>query len=315
MANPVEVVEDADLSVVLRNFVGRLSRDIRKAAVTLSDAEVRFLVDYYYQMQDDRIAHAGRIRSIGDSEPHEVLTWLETNSRMMENAIKSALDSYTMSSAIGIWCRSICGIGPVIAAGLLAHIDIKKAPTAGHIYGFAGLNPSVKWEKGQKRPHNADLKRLCWLIGESFVKMQGRESDFYGKQFYERKRYEVEKNDAGGNVAEATRALGERRYERETGAKLWYTGCYPAGTTANALNVPAEKREAYLKSVRLPVGEGQQMLPPAHVHARAKRWTVKLFLSHLQHVWWTLEFGAEPPHPYAISILDHAHYIPPPNFP
>ena len=37
------------------------------------------------------------------------------------------------------------GIGPVIAAGLLANIDIKQAPTVGHIWRFAGLDPTNKW--------------------------------------------------------------------------------------------------------------------------------------------------------------------------
>jgi hypothetical protein len=51
--------------------------------------------------------------------------------------------------------------------------------------------------KGQKRPHNAKLKVLCWKIGDSFVKQQSRENDVYGKVYGERKRLELERNDAG----------------------------------------------------------------------------------------------------------------------
>lgn len=60
-----------------------------------------------------------------------------------------------------ITCNSIHGIGPVISAGLLAHIDIHRAVTVGHIWRFAGLDPSVKWLKKTKRPWNAGLKVLC----------------------------------------------------------------------------------------------------------------------------------------------------------
>ena len=56
------------------------------------------------------------------------------------------------------------------------------------------------------------------------------------------------------------------------------------------------------------------MLPPAHVHARAKRYAVKLFLSHYQHVAWRNEFGEDPPKPYVIQHLGHADRMLPPNY-
>jgi hypothetical protein len=42
---------------------------------------------------------------------------------------------------------------------------------------------------------------------------------------------------------------------------------------------------------------------------------VKLFLAHYHHVAWTLATGTPPPKPYVISILGHADFIAPPNFP
>ena len=53
------------------------------------------------------------------------------------------------------------------------------------------------------------------------------------------------------------------------------------------------------------------ILPDGHIHARAKRYAVKLFLAHLHSVWYEIEFGREPPLPYAIAILGHAHHIKP----
>jgi hypothetical protein len=51
------------------------------------------------------------------------------------------------------------------------------------------------------------------------------------------------------------------------------------------------------------------MLPPAHVHARARRWVVKLFLSHFHAEWFQKHYGKPAPLPYAIDILKHAHLI------
>ena len=50
-------------------------------------------------------------------------------------------------------------------------------------------------------------------------------------------------------------------------------------------------------------------LPPAHIHARAKRYAVKLFLSHLHEVWFKHEFKVAPPLPYPITLPEHSHKI------
>jgi hypothetical protein len=181
-----------------------------------------------------------------------------------------------------ITCNSIVGIGPVISAGLAAHIDVTRSNTVGHIWRFAGLDPTVEWKKGEKRPWNASLKCLCWTIGESFVKVSGRPDDFYGQLYLQRKQIEQQRNEAGGLADQAARKLERFKIGKDTDAYK----AYAAGK-----------------------------LPPAHIHARAKRWAVKLFLAHYHHVAWTMATGTPPPKPYVISILGHADMIMPPNFP
>lgn len=261
----------------------KLTRDLRAAAQTLSADEARFLVDAYYMMQENRIRADSQIRALTKSgEPHSVLGWLSDNADGLESGIKSALDRYSASHAIGVWARSQKGIGPVIASGLMAHIDINKAPTAGHIWNFAGLNPGVEWKKGEKRPWNAALKTLCWKIGESFVKVSGDDEAFYGVLYRERKQLEQGRNERGEFAEAAKAALAKKRFGDDTKARKFYE-------------------------------EGK--LPPAHVHARAKRWTVKIFLSHLHAVWHEIEFGKPAPVPYAIAHLGHAHLLKPPGWP
>jgi hypothetical protein len=267
-----------DLTPVLR-----LTRDLRSAAKILSDDEARFLVDAYYSMQEDRIRAAHQKRALSENnEPADVMAWLFDQREVLEKQVARALDAYSGANQVGTWMRSIVGIGPVIAAGLLAHIDITKAPTAGHIWRYAGLDPTQSWEKGQKRPWNARLKTLCWKIGESFVKVSNNENDVYGKVYKERKELETAKNEAGEFAEQAKATLAKKKFGADTQAKKYYE---------------------------------QGKLPPAHIHARAKRYAVKLFISHLQHVWWEVATGEKPPKPYVLTHMGHAHYIEPPNWP
>lgn len=263
--------------------VDRLTRDLRNAAVTLSTTEARFLVDAYYAMQADRIRAGHQERTLTENEePHLIMSWLMAQRDTLEKQIARALDAYSGSKELGRWARSIKGIGPIITAGLLAHIDIERAPTVGHIWRFAGLDPTAIWGKGEKRPHNADLKRLCFLIGESFVKVSGYDDDVYGKVYKERKIREEQRNEAGLFAEQAKASLAAKKFGKDTEARK----AYEAGR-----------------------------LPQARLHMRAKRYAVKLFLSHYHHVAYELHYKELPPKPYVISHLQHAHFDGPPNWP
>jgi hypothetical protein len=50
-------------------------------------------------------------------------------------------------------------------------------------------------------------------------------------------------------------------------------------------------------------------LPQKALHERSKRWAVKLFLAHWHAEAYRRHYGKEPPLPYAIGILGHAHRI------
>lgn len=259
--------------------VQRLSLDLAKASTTLTTQEARFLVDAYYLMQDGRKRADNQVRAM-KAEPHMLISWFATQHDTLESQIKRALDRYSDAQPVGLWMKSIYGIGPVIAAGLLAHIDITKSPTVGHIWRFAGLDPTTKWNRSQKRPWNAALRTLSWKIGQSFMKFAAHPECVYGHLYRKRKEYEVKRNDSGGNAETAARILTEKKYGKGT--------------------------EAYKA---LSVGK----LPPAQIDARARRYAVKLFLSHLQTVWWFVHTNNLPPDPYVIAHKGHVDYIPVPN--
>ncbi len=386
----------------------RLTKDLAQAAGTLTRAEARFLVSAYYRMQENRIRTAHQTRTLSD-QPHQTLEWLFEQNNTLENQVKRALGYYASAHPVGEWMQSITGIGPVISAGLLAHIDITICNTASRIWRYAGLDPTVKWpnttqvtdaikshypdgvpkvipfidatqiavefgrnpglfmdrlrrEHGnsvtktqfgnlihelqddkikftkteirealneysvptrvkldelddalltdifginpnefviharktfcvgvtpetltkeiKRLPWNAELKSLCaFKLGESFVKVQNNPNDIYGKLYATRKAQEQTRNDAL-----EFRDIALQR--------------------ANTVSKSTEAYRHYSAG----------KLPPAHIHARARRYAVKIFLSHLHEVWYEMHFGKQPPAPYAMVHLGHTDYIPPPNW-
>lgn len=304
-----------------------LNRDIMKSTHLLSDKEARYVVDLYYQLQEYRKRAANQNRAMSEAEePTELVHWLFGSFRLMESSIKNYLGHYSKTRAVGRWSNGLTGIGPVISAGLMAHIDMVHAhkkidcnccvdiderdriiklknlkndasicaghpiETVGHIWSFAGIlgrDPETgenfqKWEKGQKRPHNAKLKTLVWKIGQSFVKVSNKESDVYGKIYKARKEFEIGKNDRLEYADQAKQKLEKFRIGKTTEAYKHYS---------------------------------QGKLPPGHIQQRAERYSAKIFLSHWHAVAYYEHFGKKAPKPFAIAELGHAHMVDIPNWP
>jgi hypothetical protein len=262
-----------------KSSIQRLTRDLAMAARIMGPREARFLVDAYYTSQENRKRAANQARSMSKGEqpePHVLLDWLFEQSRLLEGQIKRALDEYTRAHIMGEWMRGIVGIGPVISAGMLAHLEGPR-PTAGKIYAFAGLaaDGQKPWKSGEKRPYNVQLKTLCWHAGQSFMKLAARPDCFYGHLYRQRKEFEQRMSDEGKRAATAAEWLP--RVGRTTEAFKHYS----AGK-----------------------------LPPSQIDGRARRYAVKIFLSHINEVW-LKKLGMPVPAPFAIGRLGHTEYIPP----
>jgi len=260
--------------------VKRLSRDlitaIKDKTLVMTRGDIRYLVDVYYQLQEFRkAAYSQEGAADAQAEPKNLVEWMAQQLEILENQVRRALDAWTSTDPVSKWAKSIHGIGPVLSAGLSAHIDIERAPTVGHIWSFAGLNPKMVWEKGQKRPYNARLKVLCWKIGDSFVKQHNNPKCAYGRVYAERKALEVSRNDGGLLKEQAAATL--------------------------------EAKKITDKATRARYEEGR--LPDGRIDLRARRYAVKLFLSHWHDVSYRERYGVAPPLPYPIAHLGHAHVI------
>jgi hypothetical protein len=133
------------------------------------------------------------------------------------------------------------------------------------------------------RPWNQRLRSCCWNLGECLIKVGGPDN-IYTQLIAERKILEVDRNERGLNQAACEREMERKQYGKHTKAYSFYT---------------------------------RGLLPPQHVHARARRYGIKLFLAHLHHVMWWEAFNRPPVRPYILEHSDgkHTRFIEIPNFP
>lgn len=314
----------------------KLTKDLRAAAGVMQRNQARYLIGIYLSMQASRKASdqkIARMEKRGLMEPHSVLEWASEKSYAVEKQILAAINMFAESEYMGRWAMGIFGVGPVVAAGLLAHIDMNSwkcahvqdqdeipcnpdAPhgpeckhlpiqTAGQIWRFAGFDPTAVWEKGEKRPHNAALKQICYYAGESFIKGCNNPKSVFGKLFKDRKAFEWQRNLSGGNAEQCPKELAKKKFKKSSNAYKWLSGLVDPDWARECL----ESGKPFPESVKVIVGKPFPMLPPAQIHARARRHSIKLFLSAWHAEAYRHEFSKEPPAPFAIASLGHAHYI------
>lgn len=126
--------------------VRRLTADMRRAAETMGDSEVRYLIDLYYATQENRKRGANQLRAAkADQEPNSFVDFMSHQVESMEGICNSALHIIANRTRTGRWCMAIKGISGVLTAGLLASLDVRKAPTAASFWRFYGLDPTWVW--------------------------------------------------------------------------------------------------------------------------------------------------------------------------
>lgn len=287
----VETVEGAAYSELRR----LLRLDLRDAERMTPDV-LRYAVDLYYTLQKQRIILCQQADAI---EQGTLISRMAQVFQGLEEEMRYALERYLDDPVeewhreAGHWSLRIRGIGPVLAAALFAHVNMERCPYVSSLWRFAGLDPTARWGKGQRRPWNAKLKTICWRIGDSFVKTSGvcvkdgrvlelneiPENALYCWLYVTKKEEQKQKNEAGAFAEQAAEALSSGRFSRDTKTRA----AYEAGR-----------------------------LPDGRIHLRAQRYAVKMFLSH----WWQVAYesfhGKPAPDPWVISIGGHQRLIPVP---
>jgi len=281
---------------------------VKKNPIT-SREELRSLVRLYYDIQNFRIGAGNRQYQLDKNEeenktkkksttkPNVSFEYATAGLKETEEAISKWIKEYVSNDPIGKWLIATKGIGPILAGGLISYIDITKCQTAGSIWKYAGWEghrPPKK--KGVKLDYNPDFRVLCWKCGESFQKISGVIKDsegnpvldekgnvqyksLYGGLYAEKLKWYIDKNEAGGFAEAAKTALSEKNITASATKE-----CYESGK-----------------------------LPMAHLISMAKRYAVKIFLSHLFTVWYEYENKKPAPRPFVEVHCGHVHMIEPPH--
>ena len=287
-------------------FEKGFNKTVKNNPVT-SRSEVTSLVSQYYDIQAFRIAGGNRqfqldnsgtsVAANNNNNPKNIsFAYVNAGFKEIEGIIVKWLKDYVEHDKMGQWLIATKGIGPVLAAGLLSYIDISKCQTAGSIWRYAGWEGHrAPRKKGVKLDYNPKFRVLCWKCGESFQKLSGTKKDKDGNTIYENGK-PVYKSYYGGLYAEKLK---------------FYIDKNEAGGFAEAAKLALEEKNIQNVKTRATYESGK--LPMAHMIAMAKRYAVKIFLSHLFEVWYEYENGVKPPRPFVEVHLGHVHIMEAPN--
>ena len=340
-------MDDPDIEVFEVEKMSREMKKIILNVPHVSKEEVRTLVTLFYQIQDIRIHISEQIRSIerevsapGDNSNANllILRWVLQSVAGTEKGIKDALELICKSDKVGRWLLSINGIGPALAAGCLAYFDVTDRQYASSFISYAGLNdnnrpwlgkdkskkiideviakyadpddknPKItddmvieisartqwkfgylrdlacdgkgKWKKDKliaacaKIPYNADLKTHMWKVGKSFEYLKSNKKSLYGRLLAERIALEMARNEEGYYKPLIEKHMSEKNYSKGTETY----NCYMEGK-----------------------------LPMTEINARCRRWTEKIFISHLFEEMYRVANDKIPPRYYALEHCDGHH--------
>jgi hypothetical protein len=195
----------------------------------------------------------------------------------LEADLKKTLELYVSQHPLAFWADSIYGLSPVIFAVLFSMVDINKAPTAGNIWSYCGLDIRKADPEDKTRAYsfNKLLKHTVWMIGQSFTAFAEHDMCKYGHLFKERLEFETDMNTAYEYKPLADTYLTKKLYKTEAAREWLETG----------------------------------RLHPEHIAERSRRHVVKIFLAHLHHVWYLEHFKSDPPKPFTNPDLHYSLFI------
>jgi hypothetical protein len=145
---------------------------------------LRFLVETYYDVQAQRIMAENRLRSYAKANEEEQKQQLQSMSDWVDQ--RMATCEAELKALVLKECRKIPfaktyllktkGVGPCIAGGIVAYVETPaRFDTISKLWAYAGFHTvegkAPRKMKGEKANWNPHLKRICWLAGESFVKV------------------------------------------------------------------------------------------------------------------------------------------------
>jgi hypothetical protein len=154
------------------------------------------------QIQKARIQFSNRIFALESGNDHATKAEWETCQKYLdvfqklEEKITQDIRLTVRDEAIFNKMKGVVGIGEILAAKLIAMIEIERCNTISSLWRYAGFGvidqKAEKRIRGEPMHYNMRLKAACWLVGTSFLRC-GKKSP-YASLYYERKeRYSIDR--------------------------------------------------------------------------------------------------------------------------
>lgn len=303
---------------IVKKILEKIEKDREKGKMTkpiLSDAEATIcknLVLKFYEIQEVRKGMTNALNmtkrdypDFDTTEQAEVVAKVED----LEKDLKKEIVSHISSLKIYGWMQSIEGIGPIISAGLISGLqDPARFDNPAKLWRYCGLSP-VDWcESCDKRFAGETKKeREAWAYREA----KGiEERKAKSKKNIKAKQKELLKKVCDCESPSVVQVAEKRR----KGLPIHYkpflkTLCFKIGEMGFVRH-KGYYRDKY-DEFRAYEDKNYPNLSKGHRYARAKRKTVKLYLSHLWNAWRRIN-GESITTPYVIKMGGH-NYIAPPN--
>ena len=324
-------------------------KDLKKQVKSIKNAsrqEIKCLVDNYYQIQKKRIALQGQIRALKQDTDDvntdafcEILDWQLKAQMVQEKGLKDALDCICKTSEVGRWLLEVKGIGPTLAAGLMAYLDVTGLEYATHFISYAGLNdqnrPGLSSEASKKVVEDV-LQGSKEITNDHLVELAVRTKWSYTYLDENCSKYDDEGNLKSRSKTDLAKAISKIPYNKnlktlmfkieESFIKVQNRGSLygrliqerkALETKLNEEGHYKEQAEKILASKNFGKDTdaykaySQGKLPKAHIQRRAARWAAKIFLVHVFEEMYRVENGRIPEPFYVFTYLGHKDVIGP----
>jgi len=179
------------------------------------------------------------------------------------------------------WLVNVKGVGPIIAGGLFAYVDINIAEKVSSLWHFAGQHvvdgQVPRLQKGVRRSWSRRMQVIIWNFGETAVRCGKGYRELFDnrKAKEERNRCFIYRLDNGKSDEDMADFVAGHVLDEAVGK-------YKVGKFI--------ENKAMAKRIISQLQDDEQLTleldrKQAHVNNRAKRFVRKVFLSHVYEVW------------------------------
>ena len=352
-----EIIKNAGFDFDINNIeiqvpeVEKITKDMKNIILhtdTPTKAELRTLVNLFYQIQDMRISISEQIRSINKELSSTgtnndanaiILSWTLKSVSAIEKGINDSLINICKNNEVGKWLLDIVGIGGVLAAGCLAYFDVTGIQYASNFISYAGLNdqnrPWLGREKSKAiindciKKYSSDGKSIDEDVVIHIAAETQWSYDYLYENAYSKKKW---------NKVALEKACAKIPYNKNLKVHMWKIGkqfeyqktresslyghlladrlVQEIQRNDEGLNAELAAKKLseknYSKDTDTYKAYIEGKLPPAEINARARRWVQKIFICHLFEEMYRVENNKVPPRYYIFEHGEgHHDYIEP----